>query len=54
MRPTKFRGFSPKQNEWVYGDLVHLNDEVYILPSGSTSMVQTVPVDAESVGERKK
>lgn len=29
---TKFRGFDPKGNEWVYGDLIHSNGDIYIAP----------------------
>lgn len=47
MRTIKFRGIRLDNGEWVYGDLLHLVDGVYISNDNGNNMAQ---VDLDTVG----
>lgn len=47
-REIKFRGKRLDNGEWVYGDLLHLVDGVYISNDNGNNMAQ---VDPDTVGQ---
>lgn len=43
-REIKFRGKRLDNGEWVYGDLLHLVDGVYISNDNGNNMAQVYPI----------
>lgn len=55
MRESKFRGISINNGEFVYGDLLHINEDLYITNFKQTNEQQAVlineEIDPETLGE---
>lgn len=51
MRDIKFRGLSIKTNKWLIGDLVHVNNQVYIFPHGALDSCDNYEVYPSTVGQ---
>jgi hypothetical protein len=51
MRTIRFRGLSISNEEWIYGNLVIVDDEYHILEEGETEAHDYNKVDKESVGQ---
>ena len=50
MRTIKFRGRKPN-GEWLYGDLVHRDGQVAIIPADGYDSIDCYFVDPETVGQ---
>lgn len=50
MRTIKFRGKS-KGGKWLYGDLLHRDGEIYILPEDAVDSMNNYEVLPETVGQ---
>lgn len=50
MRTIKFRG-KRKDGKWLYGDLLHRDGEIYILPEDAVDSMNNYEVLPETVGQ---
>ena len=50
MRKIKFRGISVDNGEWVYGDLIHGDNGVFILKEGSTIDIEASDYNSQGMG----
>lgn len=51
MREIKFRGVDNANDEWIYGSLVKVDDDYYILEDGETQAHSYNRVDKDSIGQ---
>ena len=53
MREYKFRGKTKATGEWVYGDLLHVNNRMFIIPNINVDDIDIgkLEVDPETVGQ---
>lgn len=51
MREIKFKGIDNANDEWVYGSLVKVDEDYYILEDGETQAHEYNKVEEDSIGE---
>lgn len=51
MREIKFRGVDNANDEWIYGSLVKVDEDYYILEDGETQAHSYNRVDENSIGQ---